>query len=375
MLFVVLIAAAASCDLLPPPYQGSSSLCESVARPTGISGVDLPMSGLYILTNSEILNVDRSGDELEVSYRVVHESANTGRVIAEAASSIIYANTEYEIKVFDKNLLPVGSYEFDEPVLDFAVREQYVFALSEDALWVIDFRNPLNPQLVKRVQFPADKPGHHILIRENFAYVLDNVVMPVFVHLINILAPTNPTLETLQWEGINPYLADQVVTEDGWYILERSNTIFGMYQAVSITSPKAPLLDLGVIGLPSWSRDSEIAEPDENFYMLEQILLSGNILVGAGPEISDEGYAEGHLIVGSFNIDNLDSSTLTDHICLDDEAGGLQARASEMLQHNSIIYLAGSDGVYLINAENPQQLSLLGVIKTESRVLSLNWMK
>lgn len=376
VVFGGLLLVLISCDFLTSlAPESESALCTKPARQKSEGSADIPISGLYILTTDEILHVDKVGQNLELANRVPHSSAIAGRIIAEASSSLIYANTERAIRVFDKNLVYVGEYQFEAPVLDLAVRNQYAFALSEDALWVIDFRNPKNPQFVKRVPFPADKPGHHIILRDHFAYVLDNVIMPVFIHLIDVLAPTNPTLETLQWEGINPYLVDQVVTEDRWYILERSTTIFGIYQAVSITSPTAPLTELGVISLPSWSRNPEIERSDIDFYIAQQILVLGDTLIAAGTEVADEGYAEGYLVVGALSRESSDSHGRVSHICLDDETSGFQARASEMLQYDSTIYLAGSSGLYFIDARNPHQLSFIELFETEARVLSLSWME
>ena len=362
-----------SCQFVAPIEEPlfASQLCPTIANPSGLAQHELPDHGIYLLTQDEILWLQKNGNEIGVANRISHTSDNYERLVVHS-SDAIYASSRNAIVSYNQELQELGRFEFDQELTDFAIHETYAFALIENSLWIINFANPQLPRFIKQLEFPADKPGHHILIRGTRAYVLDNVVMPVYLHWLEIEDPANPALTTLEWEGVNPYLPDQFVDENGWYVLERSNTLFGMFQSVSILSTEPPLIETGSFYLPSWARDPNLDETDPNFFMLQQIAVIHGLLIGAGTEVAAEGYPEGNLVVGAFR-PNSDTPDPVHHICLADYANGQQPKASEMLVDANNLYIAGANGLYILDATNPSQLQFLGLVQTTSDVLSIDW--
>lgn len=78
------------------------------------------------------------------------------------------------------------------------------------------------------------KDAHDIVFYEDVAYLLDNIVFPIFVLKVDISDPQNPEiLKRLTIEGINQHLSNQWLdtVNNHWVITQNEGTQTGWYQS------------------------------------------------------------------------------------------------------------------------------------------------
>lgn len=142
----------------------------------------LPPGGLYVRTTEEVLHFDLVDGRPQVRQRVGYEhiplgfpfeQEQVGRIVAEGAPLVVYASNGSEIRAYNADLNPLGSFTVDE-VADFGVHDGRVYALTAfggyRSLEVVDFREPRRPQPSDFILLPTDKPAHHLLLRGRYAY-------------------------------------------------------------------------------------------------------------------------------------------------------------------------------------------------------------
>jgi hypothetical protein len=385
-LAVALRAGTSGDTIFQGTSQGEQKLCSRSEPLPETHALPLPEKGLYVLTEAEVLHLGRVGEQIQLLHRVEHQVPRpdpqrpiTYRVVVEGEPPLIYTNSGSELRTYDANLAPLARFSLFKPFYDFGVRQGFLYALIEGGLLVAaDLRGDLKP--VGLFPFPTPpgfppKPGHHLLIRDRYAYVLDNILLPVFVHLIDLGEPTHPIIHTYEWQGVYPALIDQDLRGDRWYVLWSMQTGWGgsaRGQSLTVLTASPPPAFVEGHRLPGWASPPRSA--DEGFFWIKQIRLLGDgLLLAAGIESRDDRTESGHVVIGALELRGQEPARLLSRLCLPDYLSGRGSRASELLQEGSVLYLAGGQGVYVIDAADPQQLRLMGLLPTASPALSLAW--
>ena len=144
-------------------------------------------------------------------------------------------------------LLLLPSYFTDLKILDFETRDGLLFLLVTSkesppvtAFHIVDM-NVDDPGVVAEVigQVATIKQGHGVAIEGRYAYILDNIMAPFYVGIVDISKPHDPAAQWLQLTGVNTKLVDQDIGTR-WYILENASTLSGINSILLILSKETP---------------------------------------------------------------------------------------------------------------------------------------
>jgi hypothetical protein len=167
------------------------------------------LTGSYADSSSQLLKIHSASREI---LEAVELSGFATKV--RAGDHIYVSNGEY-ITVYDRDLNELAVHE--RAIVDFAANGSYLYALGENALDVIDFADPNDPRIVSSLSFR--KTGHDIVFRDNKLYILDNIVYPIYLYMVDVTDPQKPELFEHEIMGVNVHLSAQEVT-DKWFVIE-----------------------------------------------------------------------------------------------------------------------------------------------------------
>jgi hypothetical protein len=380
---------------------GNQGGCTHLPKSPSVKSPQVSSHDLYILTEKELLHVRHTDGQVDVLHRAenqldhregIYSVEQTYRVVVDERTPAvvytnIYTNSGSEIRAYDADLNLLGHFSFAEPIYDFGIRQNFVYALvSGLRLLVVDFNYPLRPKLDELMRIWDREGGpleakagggiskFHLLIRDHYAYVLHSswkdAFKPVYdsfySHLIDLEGSSVPISYTLKlfeilydelykrypgaivvdrW-GLPFYLLDHDVVGDRWYVLVREPEESGeSRQLLKVLTASPPLISIGEYPLPG-------------HVGFGQIHVEEKLLVAAGVESQDT------IIIGLLELRDQEFAWLNQ---LRIEGQGV----SELVRHDSTLYLGSSQGVHIINIANPSQLLLGGFIPTTSPVLSL----
>ena len=154
----------------------------------------------------------------------------------------------------------LGSYSTGLQVLDFETRDGFLYLLTaKDApeplatFQIVDM-NLGEPGVIAEVvaETPMFKQGHDLDIEGRYAYILDNIVAPFLVGIVDIADPHDPAAEWLELFGVNQPLLGQDIGER-WFILSVSGVREGTFSSLRILGkepPPTPLATLNVGFVP-----------------------------------------------------------------------------------------------------------------------------
>ncbi len=111
----------------------------------------------------------------------------------------------------------------------------YVFAAANGKFYTLD--KDLNELGELTLLEQESKDAHNILIQKNKAYLLDNIVMPIYLFEIDLSNLRQPKiLRKIDASGVNIHLESQWVDEvsGDWFIFKTSTTQEGNNHAVSV---------------------------------------------------------------------------------------------------------------------------------------------
>ena len=127
-----------------------------------------------------------------------------------------------DIVVLDSTYNVINYHTITKHVLDFTVQDSIAYILTDKKLRILDLAD--NNEL-STVEF--EKSGHDIMVTENYAYVIDDIVTPLYVHIIDISNIHKPIKYTREFDGMNSHLQIQDIANNNWYVLVSSFTMSG----------------------------------------------------------------------------------------------------------------------------------------------------
>lgn len=340
---------------------------ESVSNPiplTASLSKDVQVSNrLYVLTENELLRLDEnrltSVKKLDSSFSKISWDGTHFYLASKIGGGEGMAK---KLLILDAKFNEVDSFNIRK-IYDFDVRDGIAYLLVNEGLMLLD-TNKKMPDAILQVEGFV-KPAHDIIIRDNYAYLLDNIVMPLYIHIIDISDPRNPIKHTKEFEGVNSHLAAQDVVEGKWYVLEVMTVMNGHFEFVNVYDSKPRDLE----SLPEHYELLSYEWPDDFESVKDQMRISsiktdGNILYCLG-------YGQ---LPGSFEFSGLRFAifSLTEDgeelASLDLEDSG---KASNIVLMGKKLYLGGERGVHVIDVSDPYNPVVSDVLETESPVRSL----
>ncbi len=154
-------------------------------------------------------------------------------------------NIANKVVVMDANFNEINSYKYNpikatEYIMDFDVKDGTAYLLIGNELVLLD-ANTLTK--IAALQFiESEKPSssnHDIIVGGNYAYILDDVVYPLFLHVVDISDKHNLIEHTIRFSGVNYALPTQDLTHDKWYVEEVYGGMGG-YGAMLDVIPATP---------------------------------------------------------------------------------------------------------------------------------------
>ena len=120
------------------------------------------------------------------------------------------------------------SREFGSNIAAVASYGGYLYVCAEGAFFVLD----KNLEQVRKLDLGIGrtKDAHDIIIHNNIAYLLDNIMYPVYILKVDISQPTRPRiLDKTKIEGVNQHLTNHWLDLDNnqWAIVQVQGTMSG----------------------------------------------------------------------------------------------------------------------------------------------------
>ncbi len=237
--------------------------------------------GLYVLTADELLRLD--GKSLTPVKKL---NGTFSKVTWDRGH--FYLGNQNNLLILDAEFKEVGSYKVAGHVItDFDVHNGVAYLLMSNALLLVDI-NEKKP--IKHLYLEPYNIADSIIVRGNYAYIIDDVAMPAFMYIIDIHEPRNPVKNTMPYGTVGGSLQTQDVNNGKWYILEsyeamgiRGGLVSGQVLDVFGSRPQALKVDAMPMSMPT-----------KQYYLVtEETDSEGNI-------ISKEG---GNLIISSIKVE------------------------------------------------------------------------
>jgi len=326
--------------------------------------VDLKTSKIIKKIKSDGLGVKiKKGKNVYIlSYKFppkIRELTRTEDIVRAIQSLKSFEDLEKFITVYDENLNQIASYSLD--IFDFQVDNNYLYGLGEKKLEIFDFQNPTNPQKISSLSF--GKTSHDIIFKDDKLYILDNIMMPLYLHLVDVKNPKEPKLFTYQTWGINAHLDTQDVT-DKWFIVESYAHMGGGGRNLlvfTITPPIQPIANIDLqsgswLEIKNWLEIRRIKIIDSYLYALNLTNYNSvELLIYDLKDLKEAKNVSAFLLEENKNL----------HLF---EEMGIRL---PLVSNNNILYYGGDDGVYIIDISDPSKPSKQNIIKTDFQVISL----
>lgn len=149
----------------------------------------------------------------------------------------IFVSTSKKILKLDNNFKQVASREF-RGVKAFAADENSLFVCAEGCLIALDTRLEELSRAHLVISDRRDtKDAHDIVLLENMAYLLDNILSPIYLFRVDTANPKNLTVTArLDYEGVNTELDCQWLDpdRDEWCVVESTRIGAGFGQSIAV---------------------------------------------------------------------------------------------------------------------------------------------
>jgi len=311
---------------------------------------------LYVLTENELLRSD--GDKLvsvkkldKKFYKIVEDNNYLYLGIKNSED-------ENNIIILDSNFEQTNSYNFDK-FFDFDVNDD-IYLLDNDGL---NTQHRLGTIEYPNVEF--EKAGHDIIVNDRYAYILDNIVTPVYLHIIDISNPFEPVKFTQEYVGINTSLVTQEIDGERWYVLLSSNSQSGHSEFLNVYGSKPDKFSENA-SYELLGFDFDQVNPSIGEWYISDFEVYDNLIYAVGNEWGDERtikFSIFSLPIDEFEPTTSDIATQLSIIELDDTEP-----SSNIVINGNSAFVGGQKGLYVIDISNPSDPTIKNVIKTQSPV-------
>jgi hypothetical protein len=273
---------------------------------------------------------------------------------------------ENELLVLDRNFKEVSSHHICcDLVYDFAAQDGILYFLTGTKLKLLDLslEDPSFQKTNRSVSF--EKHVHDIIVKADHAYLLDNIAVPLYIHLVDL-----PSLEvhTREFPGVNAHLVTQDVSEDKWYVLQSTSVMNGYFEHLLVFSADSGRLfeepkSYRLVTLP---RDSTQEPNLDEAYQISSILVNEQIIytLGYGFSSQEEG-RELKLGIYSLAADGTRLALLALNETASEEYYPV---ATNIILLDNKLYVGGGKGIYIIDVSQPESPVVRDTIRTESPI-------
>lgn len=210
-----------------------------------------------------------------------------------------------------------------------------------------------------------EKHVHDITVKEDKVYLLDNIAVPLYIHLVDL-----PSLEvhTRGFSGVNVHLAAQDVSEGKWYVLQSTSIMNGYFEDLLVFDAESSRLHeeprhYRLVSLP---RDSNHELNLEDVYQISSILVDGQIVYTLGHGFSSDG-EERELKPGIYSLEE-DGKRLA-LIGLNDTSDTESCRiTTNIVLVDGKVYVGANKGLYIINVSDMNNPFVSDIIEVEAPV-------
>lgn len=143
--------------------------------------------------------------------------------------------TNNEITSFSlENRSFLSTVIFDEPIQDLASYNNYIYVCVENSLIVLDH----NLKEVSNLSLEFEgvkKNAHDIIIYDDVAYLLDNIMYPIYVLKVDVKEPSElKIIEKVKIDGINQHLSHHWLDleSEKWLIRQEESTRTGDFSSI-----------------------------------------------------------------------------------------------------------------------------------------------
>jgi hypothetical protein len=325
---------------------------------------------LIVLTDNKLLSLNGNKivyeKELERGYSEVSWDGDNFYLatLQKPGSYEEGDSVENELLVLDQNFNEVSSHHIGAPVYDFAAQDGIVYFLTDTKLKLLDLSQE-DPSFVKTNRSVSfEKHVHDIIVKEDHAYLLDNIAAPLYIHRVDL---RSLEVRTREFTGVNAHLVAQDVSEGKWYVVVSSSVMTGYFEGLSVFGAEGGQLyeDPKGYRLLSLSRDSTQEPKLEEAYQISRILVNGQIVYALGYGFSlDAGGAE--LKLGIYSLDGEGRQLAL--IGLNDTSSEDRPIATNIILLDKTLYVGGEKGIYVLDVSDPESPFARDIIETETTV-------
>nr|AFK24884.1 hypothetical protein Josef01_05d18_36 [uncultured archaeon] len=282
-----------------------------------------------------------------------------------------YASIDSEILVLNQNLSEINRFQIDGPIHDFAAQNSIVYVLTENKFQLLNTNNQETETDNTSSRISFTKPNHDIMLSAGYAYLLDNIAVPLYIHIVDL---SSLELYTHEFTGVNAHLAAQDVIGDKWYVLESMHVMTGYFQNLHAFSSKPEDLEKDperytLVGIEHYS-------PPETAYRIASIKMGNEdntvYALGYGVPYNDNSAqqrSENELMFMIYSLDSNNGAKQLAALGLEESVNLDQYRfTTNIVLGDNKAYVGGENGVYVINLDDLTKPYLEEFIPTDSPV-------
>lgn len=284
----------------------------------------------------------------------------------------IYVSSSESIAVYDKNLNELAVHE--RAIIDFDVNDSYLYALGDNALDIISFADPNDPSIVSSLSF--DKTGHDIVFQDNKLYILDNILWPIYLYLVDVRDSERPELFELEIMGVNVHLTAQEVT-DKWFVIEGYTVLSARGAILHVYHLTPPVERISTIALSEYCRLRKRLVSGIDIGLVGDMVSVGNYLYLSKLDIAVPGFwgdariTRCNLELIVLELRDLESVRQCSRLRLERRKDFDWGLRPPLVKDGDLLYYGGREGIWLVDIRNPARPSRAGVIETDYPVVSL----
>jgi len=324
------------------------------------------LTGSYENDSSQLLKIDSASREI---LKTVGIAGFATRV--RVGDHIYVSNGEY-ITVYDEDLNKLAIHE--RATVDFATDGSYLYVLGDKALHVIEFADPSDPALVSSLSF--NKTGHDVIFQDNKLYILDNIMYPIYLYMVDVTDPQRPELFEHEMWGINVHLSAQEVT-DKWFVVEGYTRMSDRGAILRVFETTPPVKEMSAIQLSEYCRIRRRLTQGVDTGLIGDLVSAGNYVYISKLHVpvaglwGDRTVTKCDLEVLAVELKHCES--LGKHYRLRLERGKDFDRSLRppLVKDGDLLYYGGTEGIWLVDIRNPVRPSRAGIIRTDYPVVSL----
>lgn len=161
------------------------------------------------------------------------DESSLSKIFRVNGKNYLWDSTERTVSKYTEESQSFVSKELTGKTVSVAGYKDSIYVCTEGSLLV------LNDEMEQIGSVDLDiggygKNAHDIVFYEDVAYLLDNIVIPIFVLKVDVSDPQNPEiLKRLTIEGVNQHLSNQWLdtVNSHWVITQNEGTMTGWYQS------------------------------------------------------------------------------------------------------------------------------------------------